>query len=101
VTESWTHDDESRDGGAAGAERLRAQREALAQPRSFLSMIPRRDLTKGVLLLVFLAVIIGLQQRSDSIVKKLTEGLFGPPPPARVTTPAAPRVQLAAPVKAP
>jgi hypothetical protein len=108
VTERPADDDPSREGaaiegeGAGAGGRLRAQRLALAEPRSFLSLIPRRDLTKVVLLLVFLVVIVGLQRRSGSIVKRLSDGFFGPPPPAQVSPPREPpRVRLAAPAQAP
>jgi hypothetical protein len=85
----------------AGARRLRAQREARAEPRSLLALIPRRNLTKVVLLLVFLMVIIALQRQSGSIVKRLSEGMF-PVPPAPAPQPRQPpRVRIAIPGTAP
>ncbi len=93
--------DPSEGADASGERRLRAQRLALAEPRSLFALIPRRDVTKVVLLLVFLVVIVGLQRRSGSIVKRLSEGFFGPPPAAEVPVREAPRVRLAAPMKAP
>lgn len=89
-------------GEDAGARRVRAQRQALAEPRSLLALIPRRDLTKVVLLLLFLVVIVALQRRSGSIVRRLSEGFMGPAPaPAAPAVKEAPRVRLAAPVEAP
>lgn len=85
----------------AGARRLRARREALAEPRSLLALIPRRNLTKLVLLVIFLAVIVALQQQSGAIVKQLEEGLFPAPPAAQAPAREAPRVRLAVPVTAP
>jgi hypothetical protein len=97
VTDSPPADESPDD--VAGAERLRLQREKLAQPRSFFSLIPRGDLAKVVLLLVLLVIIVALQRRSGSIVKRLTDGLYGPPPPAHQHE--APKVRMAPPVRAP
>jgi hypothetical protein len=43
-----------------------------------LSLIPRRDVVRVVMLLLFLVVIVMLQRRSGAIVKSLGDGLFGP-----------------------
>ena len=48
--------------------------------RSILSLIPRRDVARVVMLLLFLVVIVALQRRSGAIVKSLGDGLFGPAP---------------------
>jgi hypothetical protein len=62
--------------------------------KTLLSLIPRRDLSRAVMLLVFLVVIVALQRRSGAIVKSLSNGLFGPPP-VHVNPP--PSVRLAPP----
>jgi hypothetical protein len=81
-----------------GTERLRAERLARAQQRSLFQLIPRKELAKAALLVVVLIVIIALQRQSGSIVKRLTEGLMGPPAPALKHE--APRVRMAPPAKA-
>ena len=74
-------DDEASDAAAASApdRPLDAEAETLPE-KSFFALIPRRDLTKAALLLLFLIVIIALQRRSGSIVKSLTNGLYAPAP---------------------
>ena len=79
------------------AARARHRSPRVEQPeKSFLALIPRRDLTKIVLLLVVLLVVVALQRRSGSIVQSLTRGLSGPPP-ARPAPKEPPRVRLAPP----
>jgi hypothetical protein len=85
-----------------GAEEPSAARARHRLPRadqpekSFLALIPRRDLSKIVLLLVVLVVVVALQRRSGSIVQSLTRGLYGPVP-ARQAPKEPPRVRLAPP----
>jgi hypothetical protein len=82
---------------AAAADRLR-RAEATAS-KSFFELVPRKDLVKVVLLLVFLVVVIALQRRSGAIIDSLTRGLSpapavptrsGEPPRVRLAPPAAP-----------
>ena len=80
----------------AGTDRLRAKREARAESRGFLASIPRGDLIKVALLLLFLAIIVVLQRRSGDIARRLSEGLMGPAP-AQTAPPEAPRVRMAPP----
>jgi hypothetical protein len=63
--------------------------------KSLFELIPRRDLTKAVLLVVILVIVIALQRRSGSIVKNLTRDLSNPP--TRVEPKGPPRVRLQAP----
>lgn len=63
---------------------------------SFWKLLPRRDLTKVVALLVVLMMIVSLKMRAGTIVRRLTDGLYGPSPaPASASVPGgAPRVRL-------
>jgi hypothetical protein len=88
------HDLAERDDSAAADDRLR--RAEAAASRSLFELIPRRDLIKVVLLLVFLVVVIALQRRSGAIIDNLTRGLSGPPP-ASTHSGEPPRVRLAPP----
>src|SRR5690349_1776114 len=54
------------------------------EEKSFLQLIPRRDLTKIALLVMFLVVVVALQRRSGAIIRNLTRGLSQPAP-AQVT----------------
>jgi hypothetical protein len=67
--------------------------------KSFLSLIPRRDVTRVVLLVLLLVVIVALQRRSGAIVKSISNGLFGSPPAesAPAEAKSSPRVRLAPP----
>jgi hypothetical protein len=80
----------------AGTDRVRAQRSARAESRSFLSLLPRSDLTKIAILLLVLAVIVVLQRRSGDIARRFSEGLLGPTP-AQTAPREAPRVRMAPP----
>jgi len=73
----------------------------MAEPKSFFRLVPRGDLTKALVLLLFLVGIVVFQRRSGSLVKRMNEGLFGPPPATDVSPKEAPRVRLATPPKTP
>jgi hypothetical protein len=64
------------------------------EEKTFLQLIPRRDLTKIVLLVMLLVAVVAVQRRSGSIIRSLTRGLTQPPP-AHVAPREPPRVQLA------
>jgi hypothetical protein len=83
------------DGDPPAPERSRFEPEL--EEKTFLQLIPRRDITKVVLLVVLLVAVVAIQRRSGSIIQGLTRGLTGPPPPAQVTPKAAPKVRLAPP----
>jgi hypothetical protein len=85
---------------AHGADRVRAQRLVMAEPRGLVALIPRRDLVRIGVLLLILAVIVALQRGSGSIVKRFTEGLAGPTPTV-IKPQEPPRVRLSPPVKGP
>jgi hypothetical protein len=78
------------------AERLRRAEQTAS--KSFLELIPRRDLVKVVLLLIFLVVVIALQRRSGAVIDSLTRGLSGP---QRVQPREAPPVRMAPPAPRP
>jgi hypothetical protein len=66
------------------------------EEKTFLQLIPRRDITKVALLVVLLVVVVALQRRSGAIIRSLTRGLTQPPP-AQVAPKEPPRVRLAPP----
>ena len=62
--------------------------------KTFLQLIPRRDITKVALLVVLLVVVVALQRRSGAIIRSLTRGLSQPAP-AQVGPREPARVRLA------
>jgi hypothetical protein len=81
---------------AAAPARHRLRHLTERESKSFLQLIPRRDLVKIALLVLVLVVVVTLQRRSGSIVKDLTRGLSGPPA-TQVAPREPPRVRLAPP----
>jgi hypothetical protein len=77
----------------AAPERRRPVEPELEE-KSFLQLVPRRDLTKVALLVVLLVVVVALQRRSGAIIRSLTRGLTQPPP-AQVQPRDPARVRLA------
>jgi hypothetical protein len=67
------------DGDPPAPERRRPVDPELEE-KTFLQLIPRRDLTKIALLVVLLIVVVALQRRSGAIIQSLTRGLTQPPP---------------------
>jgi hypothetical protein len=65
------------------------------EDKSFLALVPRRDLTKVALLVITLVAVVALQRRSGAIIRSLTRGLTPPVPASVAKQP--PRVQLAPP----
>jgi hypothetical protein len=83
------------DGDPPAPERRRPVEPELDE-KSFLELIPRRDITKVALLIVVLIVVVALQRRSGSIIQSLTRGLTQPPP-AHVAPKEPAKVRLAPP----
>jgi hypothetical protein len=98
VTDLPEDDDQPEDN--AGTDRVRARREARAASRGLLSLLPRGDLTKVALLLLFLAIIVVLQRRSGDIARRFSEGLMGTSP-AQTQPRQPPHVRQAPPARAP
>ena len=80
---------------SAAPARHRPRHVGTTESKSFLQLIPRRDLIKIGLLLVVLVVVVTLQRRSGSIIKGLTRGLSDPA--TQVAPREPPRVRLAPP----
>jgi hypothetical protein len=75
------------------ASRHRHRAGGAGETKSFFQLIPRRDLTKIVLLVLVLVVVVALQRRSGDIINSLTRGLSPPAPQVAPKEP--PRVRLA------
>jgi hypothetical protein len=84
------------DPAARGEARRRPVEPELPEDKTFLQLIPRRDITKVALLVVLLVVVVALQRRSGAIIRSLTRGLSQPAP-AQVGPKEPARVRLAPP----
>jgi hypothetical protein len=65
------------------------------EDKSFFQLIPRRDLTKVVMLVVMLVVVVALQRRSGGLIRSLTRGLTAPPAAQTLPRQDPPKVRLA------
>jgi len=84
------------DGDSPAPERRRPV-EPEREEKTFLQLIPRRDITKVALLVVLLMVIVALQRRSGDIVRSLTRGLAQPVPAQTAPPKEPPKVRFAPP----
>jgi hypothetical protein len=89
VTDQPKADDPS----AAAPARHRHRLVEGGESKSFFQLIPRRDLTRIVLLVLILVVVVALQRRSGGIIKSLNHNLSAPAPQVQPKEP--PRVRLA------